>query len=483
MNYLDNTYVSIEYIQTYMKRIKNNRAIGFFLLLMIAVSGCTDEWFDVKSDKILAVPTTLQDFEYLLNNQEDLNYTGPALGEIASDGHYVPESVWIGLSSTVFNNAQKNAYTWSNDWYYETIRDWENNYKVIFTSNLILDGLTQIDRNLDPVQYDNIKANALFQKAICYFNLSQVFTPPYKKNNDYEHLGLPLKDGINITKLATRSSITETYDEIISLTQQAFELFPAQPTHPTWGSRWACHSLLAKVYLVMHDYDKSGFYANEALEINSALIDFNTVGATISDLRYYNEEIIFYNRMTKAYLLSSYPNYQFVDQDFYDLYEENDLRKSKFFIVTPSGISYKGTYALSLENFTGIATDELYLIRAESNARTNKIPEAMDDVNHLLRNRWKKNPDGSSLYVDQSATDETEALNIILMERKKELLYRGIRWMDLRRLNQDERFKVSLTRTIEGKTYTLEPESYKYTFPIPNDEMSFSAMLQNPGWD
>jgi hypothetical protein len=67
----------------------------------------------------------------------------------------------------------------------------------------------------------------------------------------------------------------------------------------------------------------------------------------------------------------------------------------------------------------------------------------------------------------------------VLTERRKELVGRGLRWFDLRRLNLDPRFQKSLSRTIAGQTYELAPQSKKYTFPIPDQEVKTYGWVQN----
>jgi hypothetical protein len=117
----------------------------------------------------------------------------------------------------------------------------------------------------------------------------------------------------------------------------------------------------------------------------------------------------------------------------------------------------------------------LYLIRAECYARAGNISSAMSDLNTLLKTRWV-----SGTYTDMTATTADEALGKVLIERRKELLMRGQRWTDLRRLNKDSRFAVTLQRVINGTTYTLPPNDLRYTLLIPYNVIQISGIQQNP---
>jgi hypothetical protein len=165
----------------------------------------------------------------------------------------------------------------------------------------------------------------------------------------------------------------------------------------------------------------------------------------------------------------------------YNLYATNDRRRPCFYTVQADGVTFKGNYAIRNTPFNGLATDEIFLIRAECAARADNVTAAMKDLNDLLRTRWTK-VSGVTTYVDQVAADGQDALNRILTERRKELVIRGVRWTDMRRLNRDDRFKTTITRIVQGTTYTLEPGSYKYVFPIPDDVIAATGMQQNAGW-
>ena len=104
-----------------------------------------------------------------------------------------------------------------------------------------------------------------------------------------------------------------------------------------------------------------------------------------------------------------------------------------------------------------------------------KTSQAIQDLNALLAKRWK-----SGSFVPVTAMTSEDALKIILEERRKELVFRGLRWSDLKRLNKEPRFAVTLEKTIAGKEYVLPPNDNRYVFPIPSAVIQMSGIEQNP---
>jgi hypothetical protein len=78
------------------------------------------------------------------------------------------------------------------------------------------------------------------------------------------------------------------------------------------------------------------------------------------------------------------------------------------------------------------------------------------------------------------AIDAEDALRKVLLERRKELVFRAIRWTDLRRLNKDPRFATTLRRVVLGQEYLLPPNDNRYVYPIPTNEIEASGVPQNP---
>ncbi len=116
----------------------------------------------------------------------------------------------------------------------------------------------------------------------------------------------------------------------------------------------------------------------------------------------------------------------------------------------------------------------MYLARAECYARLGQSGKALDDVNHLLAHRYV-----SGTYTPLVTIAEDDLLPLILLERRKELLFRGVRWEDLRRLNREGRFQTTLERTIGGKTYELPPGHPNWTWPIPPEAIAIGGYQQN----
>lgn len=71
-------------------------------------------------------------------------------------------------------------------------------------------------------------------------------------------------------------------------------------------------------------------------------------------------------------------------------------------------------------------------------------------------------------------------LDLILLERRRELCFRGIRWEDLRRLNKEGGHIAVKERIVNNFVFKLEPKSKKYVWPIPESAVEIGHLEQNP---
>jgi starch-binding outer membrane protein, SusD/RagB family len=435
----------------------------FFLVLLFLGSSCK-KYLDKKPIITQVVPHTLSDLQALLDNNNIINGRTTDLIGVLDDDYYV-------IADDYNNSSEEERlnYIWDQQAFYKA--GWNTPYQgSIYYSNVILDVLPNISYSADSTLYNTIKGSALFHRAFSFFQIAQLFCKPYTTTASTEP-GIVLRLTSAIEAPSVRSTVQQTYDQIINDLNKAIDLLPSTTDFPTKPTKAAAYGMLARVYLSMGDYTNAGVYANLCLQTNSSLMDFNTINAPMER---FNKETIFYHY---CFAVSSilYPTYAKVDTTLYASYDDNDLRKQVFFYEDNGSAYFQGSYDLdNSQIFDGIITDEIYLIRAECFARAGNTASAMADLNTLLQSRW-----ASGTFVPYSASDASDALKKILTERRKELIGRGLRWSDLRRFNA-EGANITLKRVINGNTYTLPPNDPRWILLIPPDVIARTGIQQNP---
>ncbi|REA56430.1 hypothetical protein DSL64_26920 [Dyadobacter luteus] len=444
-----------------------------YIILILALSilgfGCQDDFLEEKPRKSLLVPQTLADYQALLGNGFQLMNTSP-YHTVLSDGDFTLTDAFLANQ----NQLNRSTYLWSSD-EQRTFPGWDTPYKQIFTANVVLDGLMKMDEaTMQTATYDQLKGGALFYRSLAFYNLAQQFSTAYdpKGANNGPGIVLPLRADINQT--LPRASIRQTYDQIIGDLKLASELLENEPVYLSRPSKAAAFALLSRVYLAMQDYPESLSYAELCLKLKSELLDYNTLSTTANapfplPFSVPNPEILYFSEMPTSLLGNPAVR---VDSDLFDQYQKGDLRKVLYFSGSQN---FKGSYTGTLYPFSGISVDEVYLNKAECLARLQQMGPAMDVLNKLLQKRWRMGD-----FKAVSAATEQQAVSLILAERRKQLIGRGLRWTDLKRLNQDPEYAVTLSRTIAGEKITLLPNASQYQFKIPQDQISFGTVEQNP---
>lgn len=453
-------------------------AILIMLILPFSFCSCKKDFLDAKPSTDIAVPNDLDVLAKILSGDFPNNYTN-GLGSSSADEYYFQDLATWQTAPAV----DRNCYIWAKDTYQgeRSIYEWNYSYTAIFNTNVVLDEIEKIERTDDNrTQWNNLKGWALFIRAWAYHQLVSVFSSAYDKASSSQDLGLPLKLSPNVDEIKQRATLQETYDQIIEDAGNAVTLLQIAPqkSTPNVPSKSAAYALLAKVYLNMRNYDAAALYADSSLRLYSTLIDYNTI-STSDPIPFAenNAENMFFAYSTPREAVSTQRTTVFIDSILYRSYSEDDLRKRIFFSInTGSGKpSIKRGYNPYVDLcYGGIATDEVYLIKAEALARKNAVTESMDLLNKLITKRWK-----AGTFSPYTASSKQEALEKILMERRKELVLRGVRWSDLKRLNK-EGANITITRKINGQVYSLPPNSPLYVLPIPDDEIALSGIQQNP---
>ena len=440
-----------------------------FLICACTLFGCK-KYLDYKPDQSIVTPQTIQDLQSILNNNSIMNAYSPFTGELGCDDYYLYNADWLPRTTT-----ERNAYVWERDLFNDAERnDWSLPYVVVYYANVVLDELAKEKYYSNQKRdRDNIRGQALFFRAFSYYNLLQVFSKPYSADSASADLGIALRLSPDPNIATTRASLKDSYDRVVSDLVESVDLLPMYQPYVTMPSKLAAIAMLARVNLTMGLYSRAQSFAADALQMNGTLIDYNTVnGAATLPFARFNAETSFHSVLLFSNTLNSVSK---IDTVLYRSYAPNDLRRSLFFRTNTDGsVSFRGSYDGSTRLFNGLSNDELYLIAAECSARNGDKNGALDMLNRLLLKRWK-----TSTYVPIVATDAQDALTKILIERRKELVLRGQRWADLRRLNKETLFAKSNYRFINNKLYTLYPNDKRYILPIPNTVITMTGMQQN----
>lgn len=454
--------------------MKKKNFTFYTCLCLLLVWGCHDSYLDLKSDQGRVTPSKLNDFEKMIDHDAVLNsYSLHFLMNISADDFYLTEKDWSQLSA----NYERNGYVWLKDIFGgDQSSGWNRAYQKVLYTNVILEGLNSVTQNANNLDlWNNIYGSALFFRGWTFYQLAQVFCEDYAEEN-LSKPGIPLKLTSDINEKLSRATIGETYKQMISDLKTAAEVLPTRQRTYNRPAKAIAHAVLAKVYLQMEDYELSLLHSENYLKDFSMLIDFNDLDV---DLKYpfpmegkANHEIVYFEYDSPTVILG-YDRVK-VDTLLYNMYEDNDLRKSAFFYEKEGNQMYGGSYT-GFDFLTGTpTTNEVYLIAAENHARLGDKRQSLHYLNNLLEKRYRK---GTFAHLDYASTDEL--LERVLVERRKELLFKGTRWSDLRRFRKSKLFGQELTRKLNGKEYKLTIGSPNWVWPIPENAINLGEYEQN----
>lgn len=461
-------------------KIKHIIKLSAIPLLLLA-SAC-DKFLDVVP-KGVVIPQTLEDYQALLSAplvvQRVSNNTNYVTDEV-----FLPESGRPGAARWPGNHAIK-AYDFEDEYYDESENDadWNAAYTAIYTYNTIIDGIS--DNSEDDIQKKNVlKGEALVHRAYNFLTLVNQYAKHYSATADTD-LGVPLPLQPDINALLSRSTVKEVYTQVEKDLIEAVDLLPTTSTYTYRPNKAAALGTLARMYLYQGDWAKAYEYADETLKIFSFVYDYNTfsyadpsnrLGALIGypSAALEKKHIILYKYLISAggfefnFVMSDEQAALFEEGDLREVYGTNDKNYWGEVLPGVGVIENKGPY--DYDN-AGITTQEMILIRAESAARLNNLPQALKDLNELRALRFTP-----EAFEPLESNDQSEVLDLVLNERRIELAFIGLRLADIKRLSMEGR-----NIPIKRGDVVIEPNDPRLIFPIPPKNISVNPNLEpNP---
>ena len=393
---------------------------------------------------------------------------------------------------------------------------WYVSYKIITGVNTVIDAVEKLP---DPDEKTKqLLGECYFLRAFCHFNLVRLFGQPYSVAPDAP--GIILRTNLTDESLKARSSVAEVYASVIADAEQAAGLM-TQSRGVQYASAEAAWGLLARVNLYKEDNAKAIEYANRV--INSGRFELTTkstypalfANATTSP------ETIFCIAFTAA---DDYGKFGSIASMIYsdgnsgwgEEFASSSLRAAmashpedvRWSYIVPSkdasgtvqkknGLEMYYITKFSFQNGQPNLSSpimfrlaEMYLIRAEAEAKTGATAAALDDLDMIRKNRGLE----TSLY-NKALPQGSNALDLVLTEKRIEMAFEGHRTYDVfrnkRSLNKNywgyhilglKETDIDLAKTPSGyQNLSVPYTSPRIIYYLPVDEiLSNPLAIQNP---
>jgi starch-binding outer membrane protein, SusD/RagB family len=475
-----------------------NKIYRYLLVFSLIVSSACSNFIDLSPTHSLDKDNTFQtitDYEAAL--------TG-AYGALLFGGYYggnflaMPEYMTDNLKRTVeLFSGQDDTDNWLATPSAGRITDaWEDPYVVLNRANSVIDNIGGVAETVAG-QKNRILGQALALRALAHFDLLRFFGQEYARNST--KLGIIVRTK-NALDYPARSTVKETYDQIFADLTQANTLLTTVDRAINSGvntryyiDRTVVRAITARVALYSGDYAIARDAANDVITTAGLRLataaEFPQVWTADSGFG----EVIWSVRVQPGgariagdmfFIPGNFNTFAPTEETKTIFDQVNDVRYGVSIKDRPSA-GPSGSSNFVIGKYFGRAPlqdgvndnkvfrmGEMYLIRAEANARLAQDATAMADLNALRTARITG-------YTNQNLTG-TALLNAIILEKRKELLYEGHRWFELRRNGLPIIRSECAPPCIST---TLAASSPRFILPIPQSEtVSNKNVVQNDGY-
>jgi hypothetical protein len=393
---------------------------------------------------------------------------------------------------------------------------WYISYKIISDCNTVIEAVEK-EPTTDPAR-KQLLGECYFLRAFAHFNLVRLFALPYTQNKSAA--GIVLRTSTSDPSIKARSTVEEVYAQVIADAQKAADLM-TQSRGIEYASQEAANALLSRVYLYMEDNKNAADYATKVISSGKFTLTTASEFQTLFSNAMGSPETIFCIAFTANEDYGKFGSiasmiYSDGNSGWGEEYATSSMRalmnahsediRWNYIIPLPDGnggIAKKNgieTYYISKFSFQGgsptlsspimFRLAEMYLNRAEANAKMGNTKDALDDVDAIRMNRGLE----SSLYNGQ-VPPGTTLLDVVLDERRIELAFEGHRTFDVYRnkMVMDRTYwgyhlpglketDIDLSKQPTGyANMVIQPTDSRIIYYIPIDEIQSNTLCtQNP---
>ncbi|MDT7827637.1 RagB/SusD family nutrient uptake outer membrane protein [Pricia sp. S334] len=502
-----------------------NKILGLSMLL-IGTVGCSDfldeeDPSNLQPESFYTTATHAQ--AAIAAVYADARFVGDGAGIFSSNWQLLMAPTGTTTTETAQNSDLNNLYSLSYDDNNLHVRNWWGGiYEVIANANLVLENVPGID--MEEAEKNRILGEAKFLRAWAYFYAVRLW-------GDVPLITQP-QSATSEDFFPERAPQQEVYAQILT------DLTEAENAGLPWTdesgrvSEAAVKTLLAKVYLTMagNPLNETARYADAAAKAKEVIDNagtirlfetygqlhdesFNNMGEHIFSLQY--NDLVAANPMGNMY-----PNFQPVtyrgpsgtgstipDIDFYNSYDDDDLRKENregwfytsyyedgsgelFDLGKPYIFKYFNRAANGTQGVPGTAKDNLNLMIFRYAEVLLIYAEASNEVGGPTQEAWealKAIRDRATLDTPALGTfDQQSFREAVWTERWHELAFEMKVWFDMVRLRQVYNVTTGGFDNFVGHVNLNSDQALQekhLLFPLPEQEIINSPNLtQNPGY-
>lgn len=394
---------------------------------------------------------------------------------------------------------------------------WYVSYKIISDVNTVIESVEKVAAPDNTTK--QLLGECYFLRALVHFNLVRLYALPYTIAPGSD--GVVLRTSTSDPAMKARATVQEVYQQVVADAAKGADLM-VQGRGVQYATREAAWALLSRAYLYEEKNDSTIYYANKVIgsgkfslstAANYPNLFANATGSpetvfciaftttddygkfgSIASMIYSDGNSGWGEEFATTSIrdtMSSHPEdvrwsyiQPLVDTNTNEIIKKNGIET--WYITKFSGQG--GSPTLSSPILFRLA--EMYLNKAEAEAKAGQTGAALDDLDEIRKNRGL---DGS-LYNGVVPGGYT-ALDLVLNERRIELAFEGHRVFDVyrnkRSLNRTywgyhlpglKETDIDLTKQPTGYPgMIITPDNPKIIYYLPIDEVQTNTLCkQNP---
>ena len=437
--------------------------------------------------------TSATDLSFVLNSAYD---------RMSESGYYGRNSIIMGdvRTDNAYSNMNSGRFSDSDmDYSSNGAGPWSTIYRVIAITNIVINADAS---NLtgSAAQITHIQGQAHALRALAHFDLLQDYGQHFiSGQGGATSMGVPYvktyKDADNLepARDTVGSNIGDIAADLTSAISMMDNSFNSSTSYMTKAGAYA---ILARATLYAGSVDPSLYATADSAAkwviANSGAAPV-TAGGFASSYTTDNAsnsifELAFSGTDSRgingiAYILrgTSYGDVRILtgtgtNPDLLDIYDVDDVRGGSDMVGTAQGYpTMLGKFPTmnGSDNITLFRVEEMHLIAAETSLRAGNAADALSYLNNIPAIRGL----GAGYYASAS-------LENILLERRKEFAFEGLRFHDLSRMGMDMPQIDSFKQLNDDLTGTPPAfGSHRYAYPIALSERNANPnMVQNYGY-